>query len=134
MEETQVQAPLETPAPPAVTPDPAPAAVVDAPKEGESLRETLTRNMKKDRPRVNGRFAPANPATPPANAAPATAVPELVPQTPAAPVPPRPAMPKSLRLELQPHWDAAPDELRNAIIEREAAGEKGIAPLKDKAR
>ncbi len=43
-------------------------------------------------------------------------------------------MPKALKLELQPHWDAAPNELRQAIIQREADSERGIQPLKEKAR
>jgi hypothetical protein len=43
-------------------------------------------------------------------------------------------MPKALKMELQPHWDAAPDELRQAIIQREADSERGIQPLKEKAR
>jgi hypothetical protein len=51
--------------------------------------------------------------------------------TPAAP---RIPMPKALKMDLQPHWDAAPDELRQAIIQREADSERGIQPLKEKAR
>lgn len=58
--------------------------------------------------------------------------PPKVPPVPAAP--PRPPLPKSLKQDLAPHWEKTPAELAAAIIEREAAYEKGVEPLKLKAR
>ena len=43
---------------------------------------------------------------------------------------PRPAMPKSLRMELQPHWEKTPHELLTAVNQREADYEAGIVKYK----
>ncbi len=116
----------EAPVAPAVEPQ-APAA----PSTPETRREVIARAMaqppregRAPRPRFeDGKFAPAQPA----------------PQTPAFPTtetqaPKPPAMPKSLRLELQPHWEKTPAELQAAINQREADYERGVQPLKEKAR
>lgn len=56
------------------------------------------------------------------------------PVAPIAVAPIRPAMPKSYKLELQKHWDALPPEFAAAVHQRELDSEKGIEPLKGKAR
>lgn len=102
---------------PASTPAPA------AKPEKETLRETVTRAVATARVRdEHGKFAPAP-------AAPAPQFP-----TPEAAAPQRPTMPKSLRKELESHWNTAPVELVSAIVQREADFEKGVTPLKEKAR
>lgn len=68
----------------------------------------------------DGKFAPTAPQFP-------------TPQQ-AQPVVQRPPMPKSLKLELQPHWDTAPEPLLAAINQREQDYEKGVTPLKEKAK
>ena len=45
----------------------------------------------------------------------------------------RPAMPKSLRKELEPLWNAAPAELVQAFIQRDQDAEKGITQYKSQA-
>lgn len=118
----------ETPAaPPAVTPsititEPA------APAAPESRRDTIERAFKTPtnrgkhaslQPREQGRFAGA-PQVGGAVAAP-------------APVVERPPLSKSLKRELEPHWNAAPHELVTAFAQREADYEKGVEPLKTKS-
>ena len=39
-------------------------------------------------------------------------------------------MPKSLKRELKEHWDKAPSELQQALVQRDADYEKGIAGYK----
>jgi len=96
----------------------APVAPVEAPAEPQSRADTIREAMKSPtnrgkhavhQPREGGKFAGA----------------------PQFPTPePRPAMPKSLRMELQPHWEKAPHELLSAVNQREADYEKGIAQYK----
>ncbi len=121
----------ETPvvAPPAAPPAPA------APAIPETRRDTIARAVAESkqnprevrpnpRPRfVDGKFAPV----------------EAAPVAPAFPTaetqaPKPPSMPKSLRLELQPHWEKTPAELQAAINQREADYERGVQPLKEKAK
>lgn len=102
-----------------------------APAEPTTRRETLEKAMKaaKDgtlrgqhaarQPREQGKFAPGTPA------------PEVKPITePKA----RPALLKSLKRELEPHWNNAPQELVEAFAEREAAFERGAAQWQPKAQ
>ena len=94
------------------------AAPVDAPVEPQSRADTIREAIKSPtnrgkhavhQPREGGKFAGA----------------------PQFPTPePRPAMPKSLRMELQPHWEKAPHELLSAVNQRESDYEKGIAQYK----
>ena len=96
----------------------APVAPVEAPAEPQSRADTIREAMKSPtnrgkhavhQPREGGKFAGA----------------------PQFPTPePRPTMPKSLRMELQPHWEKAPHELLSAVNQREADYEKGIAQYK----
>lgn len=106
--EAQAEAPVEDPV----------AAPVDAPVEPQSRADTIREAMKSPtnrgkhavhQPREGGKFAGA----------------------PQFPTPePRPAMPKSLRMELQPHWEKAPHELLSAVNQREQDYEAGIAQYK----
>src|SRR5688572_25562029 len=106
IEPTPIQ-PESTPPPsaPAATPTPAPST----PAPVESRRETIARELKTPTPR--GQHAQHQPRTevgkfagPPKFPTPPVAqigdVPATVPQLPS-----RPAMPKSLKLELAPHWE-----------------------------
>ncbi len=144
MEDTTNTAVVDTPIidAPAATdaPTTAPEPAKEFPKPNETLRDTIRRAIKtpppvgKERPRdvQSGKFVPANPAAP----APQQNVVPAAPSAPVAAAPPpvvRPNMPKSLRMELQPHWEKSPQELQQAIIERESAFERGVAPLKEKA-
>ena len=96
----------------------APVAPVEAPAEPQSRADTIREAMKSPtnrgkhavhQPREGGKFAGA----------------------PQFPTPePRPTMPKSLRMELQPHWEKAPHELLSAVNQREADYEKSIAQYK----
>ncbi len=128
-EESTLQPVVETPAP-AAAPEVAPASAdtsASAPIK-ESRRETIMRAMKvepvapkPERQRgPDGKFATTSPQFP-------------TPQQ-AQPIAQRPPMPKSLKLELQPHWDTAPEPLLAAINQREADYEKGVTPLKEKAK
>ena len=132
MEETVITQPTEA------TPPPAPVAAPEtpaAPALPENRRDLIARELKSPTPRqVNGRprdtagkFAPSDPAA-------ASPLPDSQFPTPQASSPKPPAMPKSLRLELQPHWEKTPAELQAAINQREADYEKGVLPLKEKAR
>lgn len=68
-------------------------------------------------PREQGKFA-GPPATPP--------VAEVVPKV-------RPALLKSLKKDLEPHWNAAPTELLEAFTQREADFDKGITQYRTQA-
>lgn len=61
---------------------------------------------------------------------------KFAPNAPTFPTPAvqRPDMPKSLKQDLIPHWNAAPVELVNAVHQRELDHEKGVAQLKQKAQ
>lgn len=136
------QPPVDGGAPPAPAPAPEiPATPPETPKaiDPKDRRDLLMREFSKPsergkhaqhQPRDNGKFAgpPKFPVPPAAKS------PEAVP--PAAPVvaPQRPEMPKSLKKELQAHWEAAHPELAAAIHQRELDYEKGVMPLKEKAK
>lgn len=131
---------VETPATeaPAVTQAPAPAAENAAPAEPQSRRDVIAAAMRaRDgtnrgqhatrQPREQGKFAgPPEAAQKPAQAPQANA-------EPAAPRP-RPALLKSLKRDLEPHWNNAPQELVEAFAEREAAFEKGAQQWQSKAQ
>lgn len=53
---------------------------------------------------------------------------------PKFPTPEPPQMPKSLKRELQQHWEMAPIELRQAVYQREVDFEKGISQYKTQAQ
>lgn len=53
---------------------------------------------------------------------------------PKFPTPEAPQMPKSLKRELQQHWETTPVELRQAINQRELDFDKGIAQYKTQAQ
>ena len=101
-----VEAPVETPV--------APVESVEPQSRADTIREAMKSPTNRGKhavhqPREGGKFAGA----------------------PQFPTPePRPAMPKSLRMELQPHWEKAPHELLSAVNQREADYEKGIAQYK----
>lgn len=132
---------VETTAPeaPAVAPESAaPAApVTNAPAEPKSRHDVIREAMKaaKDgtlrgqhatrQPREQGKFA-GPPQAPQASQAPQQA-PEVTPK-------PRPALLKSLKKELEPHWNTAPQELVEAFAEREAAFERGAQQWQTKAQ
>ena len=109
-----VDAPVDAP----VSAPAIPASVPAEPSEPQSRADTIREAMKSPtnrgkhavhQPREGGKFAGA----------------------PQFPTPePRPAMPKSLRMELQPHWEKAPHELLTAVNQRESDYEKGIAQYK----
>ena len=133
MDEVIVPAPAAEPAPvaePAQAPAPAPPPEAQAPPVKEERRETIARLMNtppppgergrhaRFQPRDGGRFA-GPPAAPAESVVPAP-----------VPAPVRPDMPKSLRLELKPHWDTAHPDLAAAIHQRELDYDKGVQPLK----
>src|SRR5437879_2434995 len=119
-ENLQTQNPAAEPAtPPASPPAEAPA------KEPPNRREIIAKAFQKAPPaprQPTGQFAPKPPETPPGRHQDATKT------------PPRPAMPKSLKKDLQTHWDAAPVELLSAIEQREADYEKGVGGYRQKAQ
>ena len=121
---------VETPVVPPVVETPAPVA-----PPATDLRATIKHAMdtvkprnehSRFQPRDNGKFAGAPQFPTPGTPAQATAVPVVVP-------PVRPDMPKSLKLDLKPHWETAHPDLAAAIVQREADSAKGIEPLKAKA-
>src|SRR5881296_748735 len=94
----------------------------------DALKQALEGKTKRGdhaqyQPRQNGQFA-GPPSPPPA---PAAGSPSAVPQH----SPSRPSMPKSLRKELEAHWNTAHPELAAAIHQRELDYEKGVQPLKE---
>jgi len=105
-----VEAPVEAPVDAPV----APVESVEPQSRADTIREAMKSPTNRGKhavhqPREGGKFAGA----------------------PQFPTPePRPAMPKSLRMELQPHWEKAPHELLSAVNQREADYEKGIAQYK----
>lgn len=122
-----VETPTETPA--------APEAPVSAPTEpassepktrADTIRDALNKPSNRGKhaayqPREQGKFAPGSPNVPK----------EQAPEQPQAPS--RPALLKSLKKELEPHWNAAPPELLQAFAQREADFEKGAETWKSKA-
>jgi hypothetical protein len=110
--------PPESEAGAASPPTPAPAAKED--RRDTLLRIANTASKVRDE---RGKFAPATPA--PA-AAPAP-VEEIT-------APERPAMPRSFKKELESHWGALPHEFAAAVVQRETDYEKGVQPLKERAR
>ena len=104
--EAPIDAPVEAPV--------APVESVEPQSRADTIREAMKSPTNRGKhavhqPREGGKFAGA----------------------PQFPTPePRPAMPKSLRMELQPHWEKAPHELLSAVNQREADYEKGIAQYK----
>lgn len=127
-EESTLQTPSPTPTPapqppaaPAPAAEPAAPAVPAAPP---TRRELLVKAFQNPRQRdETGKFVPSPKAPPEPQAAVAA---------PVAPV--RPPMPKSLKKELESHWNTAPPELLAAVVQREADSERGVQPLKEKAR
>lgn len=101
------------------------------PAEPQSRRDIIRDAMNKPsnnrgrhaayQPREAGKFAPGSPAVP------------VQTQDQALQVPQRPAMIKSLKKELEPHWNNAPPELLEAFAQREADFEKGAQTWKSKA-
>ncbi len=122
-ETVSTSAPVSTDAPPAQV-STEPAAPVERRDFIKQQLENPSPRPSPARPRdqQTGKFVPSD-------ASPAT-----VSSTPVVDAPPRPSMPKSLRLELAPHWEKTPAELQAAINQREADYEKGVLPLKEKAR
>lgn len=139
MENAELGAPVEpiiapeapVPAPAAVesaAPPPAAAVTPAANAEPKSRHDVIREAFSKPptnrgkhaafQPRAEGKFAPGAPVIPPE-------------QAPAAPT--RPALLKSLKKEIEPHWNAAPPELLNAFTQREADYEKGIAQYRTQA-
>jgi len=131
---------LETGAPAEVVPD---APTVDVPAvetpaepakpltRAETIREALNTPAEErkptnrgkhavNQPREQGKFVPGAPITP---------------LDPAAPVvSDRPPMLKSLRKEVEAHWNNAPPELLNEFTRREADYEKGVAQYRTQAQ
>ena len=99
----------------AQTVEAAPASEAAKP-ENETRIETLTRLAKNPVQRERGPAA-LKPAVQPA----------IAPSE-------RPAFPKSLKKELESHWNSAPTELLNGVIERESSYEKGIREYSTKAK
>ena len=104
--EAPIDAPVEAPV--------APVESAEPQSRADTIREAMKSPTNRGKhavhqPREGGKFAGA----------------------PQFPTPePRPTMPKSLRMELQPHWEKAPHELLSAVNQREADYEKGIAQYK----
>lgn len=123
-EETQISQPEAPVAEPTPTPAPAPAPT-PAPELPPTTdrRELLTRAVEKSTER--GKHAQHQPRTPHGQ----FNGPPKAPEVPAVPAIPRPQMPKSLKRELQPHWETAHPELAAAIHQRELDYEKGLTPL-----
>lgn len=131
---------VESPVTPEAPQTPAPEVKTEsAPAEPQSRHDTIRAAMKaaKDgtlrgqhaanQPREQGKFAgPPKAATTPAT--PVTG--EVAPVAPK----PRPALLKSLKRELEPHWNTAPQELVEAFAQREADFEKGAAQWQSKAQ
>ena len=129
MEDEVIGAPAEAPVTEAPVVDtPAPEAPApETPAEPQTRRDFIAQEMKKAatnrgkhaayQPREQGKFVPGSPK-----------LPESAPVTP-----PELPLPKSLKRDYEPHWNQTPAELRQAIIEREAAFEKGAQTWKSKA-
>ena len=125
--------PIETPTggTPVSVPEPAagaalPAAPAPAATSPESRRDFIARQVKNPPVRgADGKFIPSSPIA----AAPAAQFP-----TPDTIAPQRPAMPKSYKKELELHWNTLPHEFAASVVQRESDYEKGVAPLKEKAR
>lgn len=111
-EETVIQQPaVETPAA-------EPAAAPAAPEKPLERREIIEQAFKNPIPRdQRGKFTS----------------PAAAPQFPTPP-PARPPVPNSLGPKYQKYWEAAPVELAQRIVERETEMERGVEPLKLKAR
>ena len=94
----------------------------EPPSRADTIREAMKQSEKPDRERPQRQAR-----TPKAAQAPAadTAFP-----TDKAQAPKMAEMPKSLKRELQTHWEKAPSELQQAISQRDADYEKGIATYK----
>ena len=109
--------------------------VETAPKEPKTRLETLTAAMKASKDgTLRGQHAASQPRSGGKFAGAPIAQSEIVQNQPAVEqAPQRPAMPKSLRKELEPHWNAAPQELVQAFLQRDADAEKGIVQYKTKA-
>ncbi len=108
--------PVTEPVPPSPPPEDRRAVIADAFKKTSVDRGTHAQFQ----PRDQGKFA-GPPKFP-------------TPQPPQPTAVERPAMPKSLRKELQAHWETAHPELAAAIHQRELDYEKGVQPLKAKAQ
>lgn len=127
MDDSVVGAPAEvvTEAPVTETPEPTPEVkAIDAEPQSRAdvLREAFNKPSNRGKhaayqPREQGKFAPGAP---------------LVPKEQPVEVQ-RPPMPKSLRKELEPHWQQAPKELIEAFIQRDLDAERGITQYKSKA-
>ena len=113
-----VEAPVTTDPPKTAEP-----AAPEVPKEPETRRDVLERAFKT--PNNRGKHASLQPREAGKFAGP--------PQTPQAEAPARPPLLKSLKKELEPHWNNAPPELLNAFAQREADFDKGAATWKTKA-
>lgn len=126
LEQTPI-APIEsTPSEGGAAATPVAPEVKQEPEQPLSRRELLAREFKTPTERKpNGQFIPANRR----QAAAPAAQSQVPPEKQVAAEIKRLTMPKSLKKELQSHWDTAPMELVNAIAQREADHEKGVAPL-----
>lgn len=114
---------------PAVTPE-APAEPAKPLTRAETIREALNTPPEErkptnrgkhavNQPREQGKFAPGSPA-------------QVAPVAPV--VSDRPPMLKSLRKEVEPHWNNAPAELLAEFTRREADYEKGVAQYRTQAQ
>lgn len=104
---------------PVAEPQPAPAAE-PAPVD---RREVIRAAMNGEKPTNRGKHAQYQPRETGKFAGP-----------PTFPTPEPPQMPKSLKRELQKHWEMSPVELRQAIHQREVDFEKGITQYKTQAQ
>lgn len=142
MSTEQIVETLEAPAPPtapAVAAEPAapPTTETAAPEtpakpDPSDLRGTIEHAMKN--PGNRGKHATYQPRNEQGKFVGAPVQPPTAQPAVAPPPTPRPEMPKSLKLELKQHWEAAHPELAAAIHQRELDYEKGVMPLKEKAR
>jgi hypothetical protein len=126
---TETPAAVETP-----SPAPAPAPAPAAPAKPVSLHDTVAAAVEKSSER--GKHAQHQPrketgqfAGPPQFPKPPSATTTATPSTDVA-APQRPTIPATYKQDLRPHWDSAPLELLNAIVEREEMSRRGVEPLK----
>lgn len=107
--------------PSAATPPPAePQPSAEAPVD---RREVIRAAMNGEKPTNRGKHAQFQPRNTGKFSGP-----------PKFPTPEPPQMPKSLKRELQEHWEMTPLELRQAVHQREVDFEKGISQYKTQAQ
>lgn len=136
-EVTQTPAP-EAPAPATPAPEAAPAETQEPMSRRDMIAKAMAEVPDNKRgqhaafqPRDNGKFAPGKPEIP-QNPAPKQnpATVDALKQNPGTVD--RPPMVKSLKKELEAHWNNAPPELTKAWVEREAAIERFHSESKQK--